>query len=72
MPIMSKYSRLEQDELFEKLLHALTESETPADLALMTLGNLVTYVVNQETSRARRDVLAQQFGKILLQSVQAD
>lgn len=70
MPIMSKYSRAEQDELFEKLLNALTETEVPADLALMTLGNLVTYVLSQQESPSRREALARQFGSILLQSVQ--
>lgn len=70
MPIMSKYSRAEQDELFEKLLNALTETDVPADLALMTLGNLVTYVLNQQVSPSRREALARQFGAILLQSVQ--
>ncbi|WP_241971837.1 DUF1414 domain-containing protein [Aliidiomarina taiwanensis] len=67
---MSKYSRAEQDELFEKLLNALTETDVPADLALMTLGNLVTYVLNQQASPSRREALARQFGAILLQSVQ--
>jgi len=70
MPIMSKYSRAEQDQLFEKLLDALTETDVPADLALMTLGNLVTYVLHQQESPARRTALAQQFGTILLKSVQ--
>ena len=70
MPIMSKYSRAEQDELFEKLLNAPTETDVPSDLALMTLGNLVTYVVNQQESPSRRETLARQFGAILLQSVQ--
>ncbi len=70
MPIMSKYSRAEQDQLFEKLLDALTETDVPADLALMTLGNLVTYVLHQQPSPERRHALAQQFGTILLKSVQ--
>ncbi|MCO4320798.1 DUF1414 domain-containing protein [Aliidiomarina quisquiliarum] len=70
MPIMSKYSRAEQDQLFEKLLNALTETDVPADLALMTLGNLVTYVLHQQPSPERRTALAQQFGTILLKSVQ--
>lgn len=70
MPIMSKYSRAEQDQIFEKLLNALTENDIQVDLALMTLGNLVTYVLNQQESPSRRETLARQFGTILLQSVQ--
>lgn len=70
MPIVSKYSQEQQENLFHSLLETLTQDDIPRDLALMTLGNLVTYVLNQEESMARREALAKQFGSILLQSVQ--
>ncbi|WP_113905934.1 DUF1414 domain-containing protein [Aliidiomarina celeris] len=70
MPIVSKYSQDQQEKLFQSLLAQLTQDQIPRDLALMTLGNLVTHVLNQEPSANRREQLAKQFGAILIQSVQ--
>lgn len=69
MPVQSKYSAQQQEDLFENLLNTLTEREVPKDLALMTLGNLVTHVIHQEQSQERKEKLAEQFGAILKQSV---
>ncbi|RTE87168.1 MULTISPECIES: DUF1414 domain-containing protein [Gammaproteobacteria] len=69
MPVQSKYSAQQQEELFENLLNTLTEERVPRDLALMTLGNLVTHVIQQENSAQRKAQLAEQFGAILKQSV---
>ena len=69
MPVQSKYSAQQQEQLFENLLNTLTEERVPRDLALMTLGNLVTHVIQQESSAQRKVQLAEQFGAILKQSV---
>ncbi|MCC5856493.1 MAG: DUF1414 domain-containing protein [Idiomarina sp.] len=69
MPIVSKYSKTEQDDLFDALLQTFADKKVPADLALMTLGSLVTHVLSQHKSLEKREALARQFGAILLQSV---
>ncbi|CUS49061.1 MAG: hypothetical protein HLUCCO02_03390 [Idiomarinaceae bacterium HL-53] len=69
MPVQSKYSKQQQEALFDKLLNALTEEPVNKDLALMTLGNLVTHVIQQESQAQKREQLAEQFGRILMQSI---
>ncbi|PTB88602.1 hypothetical protein C9927_03680 [Pseudidiomarina aestuarii] len=68
MPIVSKYSAETQQQQLEDVLAALANA--PADLALMTLGNAVSNVIDQHYSSAQAVQIAEQFGKVLLQSMQ--
>ncbi|HET8817126.1 MAG TPA: DUF1414 domain-containing protein, partial [Pseudidiomarina sp.] len=68
MPIVSKYSAETQQELLDQVMAVL--SSAPADLALMTLGNAVSNTIDQHYSSAQAAQIAEQFGKVLLQSMQ--
>ena len=69
MPIVSKYDVETQQQLLEAVLNVLEEHQTPADLALMTLGNAVSNVISARYKPKDAYKVAEQFGKVLLQSM---
>ncbi|RUO65224.1 hypothetical protein SAMN06297229_1398 [Pseudidiomarina planktonica] len=69
MPILSKYDAQQQQQLLEQVLDVFSSQQTPANLALMTLGNAVSNVIEQGYSDTQRKAVAEQFGKVLLQSL---
>lgn len=71
MPIVSKYSPEQQEQLLEQVLSIFEEQEIPVDLCLMTLGNAVSNVIERGVPDAKRKQMAEQFSRVLLQSVQA-
>ncbi|RUO27101.1 hypothetical protein CWE09_03945 [Aliidiomarina minuta] len=71
MPIVSKYSQQQQDQLLEEVLAPLENNQVPVDLCMMTLGNAVSNVINRGISADKREAVAEQFSRILLQSVQS-
>lgn len=71
MPILSKYDAQQQQQLLEQVLDVFSSQQTPANLALMTLGNAVSNVIEQGYSASQRKAVAEQFGKVLLQSLTA-
>lgn len=69
MPIVSKYDQDRQDQLIDSILDILANDKAPNDLALMTLGNVVTHILQEHVPANKRQAIAKQFGQILLQSV---
>lgn len=69
MPIISKYAPDQQERLMQDIIELLAQNKVPSDLALMTLGNVATHILNNHLPEARRYQTARQFGQILLQSV---
>lgn len=69
MPIISKYDSDQQQQLLEDILTIFEDQQIPANLALMTLGNAVSNVIEQAYQPAQREAVAAQFGKVLLQSL---
>lgn len=69
MPIVSKYDNARQERLMQDILEVLVKDQAPHDLALMTLGNVVSHVLQNHVPAQKRAVIAEQFGQILLQSV---
>lgn len=69
MPILSSYSAEQQQQLLEQVLALFEQQQIPRDLALMTLGNAVSNVILQQYPAAQGYQVAEQFGKVLLQSL---
>ncbi|WP_411358387.1 DUF1414 domain-containing protein [Pseudidiomarina salilacus] len=69
MPIVSKYDVTHQQQLLDAVLEPLQQDQVPVDLALMTLGNAVTHVLESHYPPAKAQQVAEQFGKVLLQSI---
>ena len=70
MPIVSKYSVQQQDALLEQVLSIFEDQEIPVDLCLMTLGNAVSNVIARGYPATKQPMVAEQFARVLLQSVQ--
>ncbi len=69
MPIVSKYDAKTQQQLLDEVLDLFIKYEAPADLTLMTLGNAVSNVIESRYKAEDAQKIAEQFGKVLLQSV---
>nr|WP_275065555.1 DUF1414 domain-containing protein [Aliidiomarina soli] len=48
------------------------DQQIPVDLCLMTLGNAVSNVISRGVPAARQEAMAEQFSRVLLQSVHAN
>ncbi|MCD1124569.1 YejL family protein [Jinshanibacter sp. LJY008] len=72
MPQASRYS----DELVEKLLSELVQvlekNQTPTDLSLMVLGNMVTNLINTSVAPAARPAIVRSFVEALQASIRDD
>lgn len=69
MPIVSQYDANVQQQLLQQVLDLLASNQVSRDLALMTLGNAVTNVIYQNYPAEQGYKVAEQFGKVLLQSL---
>ncbi|SHI19462.1 YejL family protein [Ferrimonas marina] len=69
MAIVSKYSNQQVEALLGELLAVLEKHRAPTDLALMTLGNAATVIINDKIAPASREAIAQQFAQALVASV---
>lgn len=72
MPYVSKYPTDRQQHLIDSVTELFEQDKTPADLALMTLGNIATEVLYQQVPAKNRKQVAEQFTRILLQSIEAE
>ncbi|RUO31531.1 hypothetical protein CWE12_00570 [Aliidiomarina sedimenti] len=71
MPIVSKYSAEQQEQLLDDVMAVFEDQQIPVDLCLMTLGNAVSNVISRGVPAARQEAMAEQFSRVLLQSVHA-
>lgn len=69
MPIISKYDSKTQQQLLEDIMAVFHGQQVPTDLAMMTLGNAVSNIITQSYPGERQRAIAEQFGKVLLQSL---
>ncbi|OSM53907.1 hypothetical protein WH06_02120, partial [Aeromonas salmonicida subsp. salmonicida] len=46
MPIVSKYTNQQFDDLMNDLITVLEKHKAPVDLSLMVLGNVTTNIIN--------------------------
>jgi len=70
MPIVSKYDVKTQQQLLDAVIDVLNQHKAPTDLALMTLGNAVSNIINASYKSEDAYKVAEQFGKVLLQSME--
>ncbi|WNN43052.1 MULTISPECIES: YejL family protein [Winslowiella] len=72
MPQSSRYSDERVEKLLAELVNVLEKNQTPTDLSLMVLGNMVTNLINTSVAPAQRRVLARSFADALQSSVRED
>lgn len=72
MPQISRYSDERVEELLSELASVLEKHQTPTDLSLMVLGNMVTNLINTSVASAQRRSLARSFTEALQASVSED
>ncbi len=72
MAIVSKYSNEQVETLLSELLAVMEKHQTPTDLALMSLGNAATVIINSKITPANRPVIAKQFSQALQASISND
>ncbi|AZZ97774.1 hypothetical protein CWB99_17000 [Pseudoalteromonas rubra] len=69
MPIQSKYSNQQVEQIVDQLLNVLTENQATVDLSLMCLGNSITHIIKEHVPEQKRQAVAENFAKALTQSV---
>ena len=69
---ISRYSDERVEELLSELANVLEKHQTPTDLSLMVLGNMVTNLINTSVASAQRRSLARSFAEALQASVSED
>lgn len=72
MPIVSKYSSSQVENLVNRLLDELRAQNATTELSLMCLGNAVSHIVNQQVPVQHRAALVQQFCLALNDSLSSD
>ncbi|MDX1676860.1 DUF1414 domain-containing protein [Arsukibacterium sp.] len=71
MPIVSKYSTAQIENLVNELLETLHANKATTELALMCLGNAVSHVINSSIPGAQRAAVASHFSQALADAVNA-
>lgn len=69
MPIISKYSNEEINNLVEQLLDVVENNKVSVDLALIALGNTVSNIIDGNVKPEVKQQIAQSFADALLNSV---
>lgn len=69
MPQQSKYSDSQFEAVMHDIIIALEKHQTPRDLSLMVLGNIVTNIFQQQVPESQRQQMAEQFTQVLLKSI---
>ncbi|KZN40542.1 hypothetical protein N483_17430 [Pseudoalteromonas luteoviolacea NCIMB 1944] len=69
MPIQSKYSNEQVEQIVDSLINVLQEHKAPVDLSLMCLGNSITHILKEHVPESKRQDVADNFAKALTQSV---
>lgn len=69
MPIISKYSNEEINNLVEELLSVIQTQKPSVDLALIALGNAVSNVIDSNVPAKAKADIAKSFSEALLASV---
>ena len=68
MPIVSKYTNQQFDDLMNDLITVLEKHKAPVDLSLMVLGNVTTNIING-MAPAQLQAITEKFIQALTASV---
>jgi len=68
----SRYSNERVENILAELVQVLEKHQTPTDLSLMVLGNMVTNLLNTSVAPAQRQAMAHSFADALQASVRED
>ncbi|AIY65697.1 YejL family protein [Pseudoalteromonas piratica] len=69
MPILSKYSDQQVENLVDDLLKTLVDHKAPLDLSLMALGNTLSHIINEKVPAKQKQALIDNFTQALKDSV---
>jgi len=69
MPIVSKYSTDQIENIVNRLLEELRQQQATTELSLMCLGNCISHILNSNVPDAQRAEVARQFGQALQDAV---
>ena len=69
MPQKSKYQTNMVEKIMDDILSVLEKHNSPTDLSLMVLGNIITSLLD-EYPYAQKEALTKSFSKALYQSIQ--
>jgi uncharacterized protein YejL (UPF0352 family) len=69
MPQQSKYSDSQFEAVMHDIIIALEKHQTPRDLSLMVIGNIITNIFQQQVPESQRQQMAEQFTQVLLKSI---
>ncbi|WP_440055843.1 DUF1414 domain-containing protein [Pseudoalteromonas sp. T1lg65] len=69
MPIQSKYSDNQVEEIVDKLIKVLSDNQATVDLSLMCLGNSITHILKEHVPASKRQVVVENFTNALIQSL---
>ena len=65
----SRYSNERVEKILAEMVQVLETNQTPTDLSLMVLGNMVTNLLNTSVAPAQRQAMARSFAEALQTSV---
>ena len=69
MPIISKYSNDEINNLVDDLLNVVQTNKAPVDLALIALGNAVSNIIDSNVPNNQKQAIAKSFSDALNSSI---
>lgn len=69
MPIISKYSNDEINNLVDDILKLVQDKKVPVDLALIALGNSVSNIIDGNVPEQQKKAIANSFSEALLSSL---
>lgn len=65
----SRYSNERVEKILAEMVQVLEKNQTPTDLSLMVLGNMVTNLLNTSVAPTQRQAMARSFADALQASV---
>lgn len=68
MPIVSKYSTAQIENLVNQLLDVLHAQQATTELSLMCLGNAVSHIINSSVPETQREAVVSHFAQALADS----
>jgi uncharacterized protein YejL (UPF0352 family) len=69
MPIISKYSNDEINNLVNEIISVIQTNKAPVNLALIALGNTVSNVIDDNVPQKQKVAIAKSFSDALLASI---
>ena len=69
MPIISKYSNDEINNLVDDILNLVQTKKVPVDLAHIALGNTVSNIIDSNVAQQQKKAIAKSFSDALLSSL---